>query len=181
MDTGCTVTTPDGALRVEIPPDALPGDTTISVTQIGSTSQQVDLMIGSSPGRGLALAVFDLEPDGLVFQSPVQINVVLDVTSLNQNQRQKLDLWILTDTTGDGTPDSFVALGATCDAPEDPPGAFVVTCSVWVDHFSTYALAFVLDAIAIPAVSQGGLLLFAVLLTGACLLMLRRRLRARWG
>ena len=143
---GGTVTTPDGNLSIDIEPGDLSADTTISVTQTVVNDPEVDLSIGPNPGLGKALAVYDLEPDGLVFSQPVTLTIRQDVSNLNPNQRRRLDLYRLVDSDGDGIGDTFDALMADCQVDENPAATFTAICSVDLDHFSTYALSAPLDS-----------------------------------
>ena len=71
----------DGEFTIDIDPGDLGEDTTISVTETIHSDPEVDLTLGVSPGRGNAHAVYDLEPDGLVFDSPVTLTIIKDVSS----------------------------------------------------------------------------------------------------
>ena len=145
-DQGGVIETDDGAFALDVEPGALPNDTTISVTETVFNDPEVDLTLGPSAGIGQALQVYDLKPDGLTFDSPVTIVIVADVTDLNPKKREKLGLYLNTDTDGDGVDDTFVAVeNTTCDIVEDPPGVFTAYCSGEVSHFSTYALVAPLD------------------------------------
>ncbi|MCZ6653779.1 MAG: hypothetical protein O7D91_12230 [Planctomycetota bacterium] len=149
-DEGGTVQTPDGAVTIEIDPGDLAEDTTISVNQLeqNSNNSEVDLFLGGSPGVGAAVAQYDLEPDGLKFESPVTLTIVLDVSSLNFNQRNNLDIYILEDGV-------FVDQDANCmvDPNPSPPGSCgspdpncIATCIVEVEHFTTFAMVAPLDS-----------------------------------
>jgi hypothetical protein len=100
---------------------------------------------------GDAIAVYDLEPDGIVFNSPVTLTIIQDVSGVNFNQRNNLDLYIFSDTDGDGVEDAFVPLGAVCTVVPNPPPPdscdppCIATCIVEVDHFSTFAMVAPLD------------------------------------
>jgi formylglycine-generating enzyme required for sulfatase activity len=145
-DEGGTIETPDGDLSIDVDPGDLSEDTTISVTETIHSDPEVDLTLGVSPGLGNAHAVYDLEPDGLVFDSSVTLTIMKDVSTLNQNQRDRLNLYIYSDTDGDTIPDSFVPIpGCVCTVVEDPPGTFIATCTAEMDHFSTYAMISPLD------------------------------------
>jgi hypothetical protein len=107
-----------------IDPGDLGQDTTISVTETIHSDPDVDLSPGVSPGRGSAQAVYDLEPDGLVFDNSVTLTIIKDVSALNQNQRDRLNLYIYLDTDGDTIPDAFVPIpGCACAVVETPQGA----------------------------------------------------------
>ncbi|MCH8880058.1 MAG: thrombospondin type 3 repeat-containing protein [Planctomycetes bacterium] len=143
-DEGGTVETPDGGLTIDVDPGDLSGDETISVTETIPQDPEVDLLLGPNSGLGQAVAVYDLEPDGLVFDSPVTLTVVADVTGLNPNQRNRLKIYIFSDTDGDGVADAFVEVsGTVCSIQDGPPD--IATCTVELSHFSTYALLAPLD------------------------------------
>ena len=120
---------------IDIDPGDLTEDTTISVTQTVFNDPEVDLTLGPNPGLGQAIAVYDLEPDGLVFDSPVTLTMIADVTALNTNQRSKIDLYIFDEMLG-----AFVSLDAVCIVTEDPVGVFIVECTAEVSHFSTFSI-----------------------------------------
>ncbi len=141
-EEGGTIQTPDGNLTIDIDPDDLFEDTTISVTKTIPQDPKVDLLIGSSPGLGVAVAVYDFEPDGLVFDAPVTLTVRADVTHLNENQRDRLGLYQWDEEQG-----VFVPVeGAACSLVEDPLGTFIKTCTVELEHFSIFALVAPLDS-----------------------------------
>ncbi|MFC1688270.1 6-bladed beta-propeller [Pseudomonadota bacterium] len=142
--TGGEVETTDGQLSITIPDDALSESETISVVQSLPEEPLVDVQIGESGGSGEVLAAYDLEPDGLVFDNPVTLTMTADVTALNQDQRDALDIYLFSDTNADGTPDTFVALGAVCYISDGP--VFVATCTAEIVHFSTYGLIAPIDA-----------------------------------
>ncbi|MHC4672355.1 MAG: thrombospondin type 3 repeat-containing protein [Planctomycetota bacterium] len=145
-DQGGSVKTPDEALTVDIDPGDLAEDTTISVTQTVPQDPAVDLTVGTNPGLGQAIAVYDLEPDGAVFDNPITLTIVVDVTHLNPNQRSRLTLYRHTDTDGDGIDDTFVAIeGTVCEVVEDPPETYTATLTAEVDHFSVFGVVAPLD------------------------------------
>jgi formylglycine-generating enzyme required for sulfatase activity len=140
-DVGCTIVTPDGVLKIEAGPGALDTPTTLSVTQIGHQESDVDIMIGYHSGRGNAYATYDFEPDGLIFNSPVTVTVTADVTELNENQRDRLGLYLW-----DEAEHKFVLVeDADCIMVEAPPGTFKKICTVEVYHFSKYAMLLPMD------------------------------------
>jgi hypothetical protein len=144
-EEGGSVGTPDGQLELAIDPGDLAEDTTISITETVGNDPEVDLSVGANAGLGQALAFYDLEPDGLEFSSAITLNIVVDVTELNSTQRENLDVYRFEDTDSDGLPDTFVSLGAVCGVIEHPIGTFTATCSVQVDHFSSFAIVVPLD------------------------------------
>jgi hypothetical protein len=131
-DQGGSVQTDDGAVTVDVDPGDLAEDATISVTQT-EVVDDVDIMIGATAGLGQAVALYDLQPDGVAFSSPVTLTVQGDVTGLPVPKRDDVDIY----RREAGT---FVPLGAVCVVDEDPPGTFIATCAVEVDHFSLYGL-----------------------------------------
>jgi len=138
---GGIIETPNGDLIIIIEPNDLLETTTISVTKIVPPDPNVDLMIGSHPGWGNAIAVYDLEPDGMVFNNPVTVTVTADVTELNQNQRDRLGLYLW-----DEPNNRFVLVeDANCDILEDPCEIFTKICTVELDHFSRYAMVLPLE------------------------------------
>lgn len=131
---GGTVTTADGLLGIEVDPGDLEADATISVTETTPDNPGA-ISIVTTDGVGQALATYDLEPDGLSFASSVTLSIVADVTALTPTQRENMDLYRLDDATG-----TFVSLGAICSILEEPFGIFIATCTVQIDHFSTYSI-----------------------------------------
>jgi hypothetical protein len=146
VDGGGIVETPDGQLILEIEPGDLAADTTISITETVGNDPEVDLSVDGSDGLGQALAFYDLEPDGLQFNSPITLIVTLDVSGLNSSQRAKLDVYRFEDTDANDIPDTFVSLGAVCSITEDPVDTFIAHCSVQVDHFSSFMIGVPLDS-----------------------------------
>jgi hypothetical protein len=68
------------------------------------------------------------------------------VSSINPNQRDRLNIYLYSDTDGDSIPDSFVLIsGSECSVVEDPTDTFTATCTAELDHFSTYAMISPLD------------------------------------
>jgi hypothetical protein len=141
-DEGGTIVTPDEVLTIDVDPGDLPEDTTLSVTETTTSEpSSVDVFVSSNAGKGQPLAVYDLQPDGLVFDSPVTITLVLDVTDVQPNKRDKLTVYVF-----DETENRFVEIeGATCQITEDPPETFTAVCTAEVNHFSRYALLAPLD------------------------------------
>lgn len=136
---GCLLTL-DWALEVCLGPGDLFGDATLSVTEAEMTDPEVDLLIGPSAGLGVAISMYNLEPDGLNFNSPVNLTIVKDVSNLNENWRERLDVYVRDEQGG-----NFEALGADCCVAEEPPGTFFGTCTIELAHFSSYALIAPLD------------------------------------
>ncbi|MHC4527990.1 MAG: GLUG motif-containing protein, partial [Planctomycetota bacterium] len=84
---GSIIETPDGDLIIHIEPNALSEPTTISITKILPEDPNVDLMISSNQGEGVAVAVYDLQPDGMVFDEPVTVTFTSDLSQYNCEQR----------------------------------------------------------------------------------------------
>jgi hypothetical protein len=144
-DEGGSLTTPDGALTLDIQPGDLSGNATVSITEMVAGSPGADLILDSGNGSGLQLATYLLEPDGSVFNSPVTLTIVADVSDLNPGQRRHIDVYLFSDTDGDGIEDSHVGLGAACTITEDASGSFVATCTAELNHFSIYSLIVPVD------------------------------------
>lgn len=138
---GGSLTTPDGALTLDFDPGDLASDETISVTRTRFNDPEADLTLTLGRGKGQRIAVYDLHPDGLVFDGPVTLTVVTDISHLNHVQRGKLDLY-LESQTGSLEP----VAGSVCEVVEAPAGTFTATCSAELAHFSVYALAAPLDS-----------------------------------
>ena len=141
VDTGCCLTTPDGGLVFCVDPNSLPSDTTISVTQTEMTlpnEPPVDVKIrfptGAGNGLGNVLVEYDFKPDGLTFDPPAILTIVVDVSSLNQLQKENLDIYVF-----DPDLNEYVPTGAaeTCDIDEMTETA---TCTIEVSHFSLFAV-----------------------------------------
>jgi hypothetical protein len=131
--TGGTVETQDGELALDIAPDSLEGDTTVTVVDAQPTDPDVDLTIGTNAAAGTSLAAYDLGPDGTTFDPPADVTFKVDVTSLNQNQRDNLDVYKLNEDTG-----KFEPLGAVCVISIGPPD--IADCTVSLSSFSVYAI-----------------------------------------
>jgi hypothetical protein len=139
--TGGTLQTPDGALTLGIDPGDAGADVTISVTRIRPASPAVDIRFGFGTGLGSAVAVYDFEPDNLVFDAPVTLAVVQDVSALSPLQRANLTLYTLDQST-----QQFVPIpGKMCAVLESPADVFTATCTAEITHFSTYAMVAPLD------------------------------------
>ncbi|MHC4482421.1 MAG: choice-of-anchor Q domain-containing protein, partial [Planctomycetota bacterium] len=133
---GGTIETPDGDLVIEIDPNDLDESVTISVTQILPEDPNADLIIGPNPGWGQAVAVYDLQPDGMVFNEPVTLTITADVNELNENEQNRLGVYLWDDILEK----FFLVESADCNVVEDPPGTFTKTCTVELEHFSIYAV-----------------------------------------
>ncbi len=143
---GGIVVTPDGSAMLEIDPGDLSEDTTLSITKSSETSASADLVLPGRSGVGEPIASYILEPDGLEFNGTVSFTITADVSALNPGQRRRLDLYLLSDSDGDGVEDGFVGLGADCATTEGPPGTFVATCTAELLHLSTYSLVAPVDS-----------------------------------
>lgn len=104
---GGTVAVPDGP-SVYIRPGALPSDTTITITELAPGRPQPAPPRVGIDGRPTAFAPF-----GLTFNSPVQITMPLDVTSVKGTTNVAvLRLDDETDATWEVVPDSWVTTQA---------------------------------------------------------------------
>lgn len=140
---GGTIATEDGLLTIEFPVNALSQLTTISITQVGRFDP-VDIWGNNGLGLGTVLAEYDFQPDGLSFSSPVTVTMNVDVTALNQGERNELAVYLHTDTDNDGTPDTFVPIDAaqvlSISTIYNSDGTTTMVFVVQLDHFSTYAV-----------------------------------------
>ena len=136
-ETGTSIQTPNGEMTLEIDPGDLgPGnDVTISITDAQPTDPSDDLSNGPDAALGTSLAAFDFGPNGLMFFDPITATFTVDVSGLNQAQRDNLDVYQLNDSTG-----MFEPLGAICIVTENPIDTFIANCSVQLLDFSVYAL-----------------------------------------
>jgi hypothetical protein len=83
-------------------------------------------MISTDPGLGQAVAVYRLEPDGLLLTNPVTIKVKADVSNLNQNRRDRLGLYEWSHIN-----EKFLLVqDAESSIIWDPPGTLVKTCTI---------------------------------------------------
>jgi len=157
-DEGGTVITPDGDLELELDSGDLTQDTTISVTETPPADAAVDLLVGANTGLRHPVSAYDLEPDGLVFDEPVSLTIVADVSEIHPNLFGMLSLYLWTDTNGDGSEDKFLEVeGSSCSVTNDPIGCdslneapevcvSTATCTAELDHFSVCALLTPLDS-----------------------------------
>ena len=137
--------TGDGGMKVVIPPGALTEITEITVTDIHFNDPAADLALAAGNGKGQRLRVYDLQPDGLVFDTPIEVTLVFDLLTaqppLNELQRSALAVYLETDT-GELAPvgpiEGYPAPGCTIEMD-------IATCTAWILHFSTYALIAPLD------------------------------------
>jgi hypothetical protein len=135
--TGGTVQTPDGKVTVGIDPGDLAADTTISVTKPVVPNSTVNLFLNRGSALGTALAVYDLKPDGLVFDHPVALTMIVDVTGLSPLQKTQINFYRLNTTTSLYEP----VVPRTCTFAGN-----VGTCTVQVAHFSRWAAVVPLDS-----------------------------------
>ncbi len=138
---GGTVETPDGDLKIIFEPGDLMRGATVSITRTPPSDTSVDLIVGSSPGLGDVIAVYDLEPDGTWFADKVDLTIRTDVSAVAPELRDDVKLFLWSDFEG-----SFVDTGASCTVDEGPVGVFVATCVLQIDHFSRYAIIAPLDS-----------------------------------
>jgi hypothetical protein len=138
---GGTIETPDGTLRIDIEPNDLNAPATISITRIDWPVPSEDLMIGSHKGWGEVVTAYDFEPDGLVFKSPVTITMTADVTYLDENQRERINIYLW-----DEPNNRFVLVeDVNCIVKEEQFGKFTKICIFEAYHFSKYAMLLPMD------------------------------------
>ncbi|MCH8147545.1 MAG: thrombospondin type 3 repeat-containing protein, partial [Planctomycetes bacterium] len=98
----------------------------------------VDVKILPEMGMGLGNVVveYDFKPDGLTFDPPAILTIVVDVTLVTASKRDKLYIYVF-------DPDLKVYISAEtepCPVDEDPPLTFTLTCEIEVSHFSLFAV-----------------------------------------
>ncbi len=133
-------------MTLDIDPGDLTEDSTLSITEVTPTDPTADLVLDDGNASGQPLATYVFEPDGLEFSGPVTLEVIADVSNLNRGQRARIDLYLYSDTEGDGVEDSYVSLGATCTVVEAPSETFTATCTAELVHLSVYSLIAPLDS-----------------------------------
>ena len=143
---GGTVLTPDAGVSLVVDAGEIDSDATLSVTSDDGFTDRADLALSGGPALGEVLAAYDLEPDGLQFNSPITLSVRTDVTALTTEQRSNVDIYLFADLDGDGVNESFEPLGAACSVVEEQASRFVATCIVELEHFSEYAVVAARDA-----------------------------------
>ena len=138
----------DDVLSIDIPAGAVDENVDISISKIGRFDP-VDILIGSDPEQGQVLAEYDFGPEGMVFNEPLIVTMVVDVTELDQTERDSLNIFLHTDTDGDGTDDTFLPVGPehniSIETTVNPDGTVLMTFTMELDHFSTYAVILPLD------------------------------------
>jgi len=132
-ENGGAVTTGDG-LMLDFDPGDVREISTITVIRDDPADASVNLMLSGVPAAGMAVATWELQPDGTVFDGPVTLTIVADVSALNSMQRENLDLYIENGVGG------YDAMGAVCNVVELPPATFTATCEVEIGHFTMIAL-----------------------------------------
>ena len=142
---GCAVETPDGAVRIYVPPGALPEDESITITQVPVTDPGAQACMGYVSGLASVIAWYDFQPDGLEFDPPATLTIVHNVSDMNPDFWDELQFCMRSSASETFTcwpPDA-------CDpVVEDPLGSgeYYAICTVTISGFSEYALIVPLDA-----------------------------------
>lgn len=147
---GGLVATPDGSLTLEIDAGDLPGDSTISVTEITAIyASEVDLIFETFTASGTIRTAYNLEPDGLTLTGSVTLTIVTvevvdppDPVRVSAAKRRlsQAGIYLLTDSNGDGFEDEWVSIPTRCKVVQNPTGTLTATCTAELNHFSTYGL-----------------------------------------
>ena len=95
--TSRTVTSDDGKLTVEIPPEALDEDVPITITAVPVEDLPEDLQVVQGAGDG-----YLLEPSGLQFSEPVAVSLELDRAELEDEADDGIAAYALVSLTEDG-------------------------------------------------------------------------------
>jgi hypothetical protein len=114
---GGTLSTPDGALTLTFPAGALNSDTEISITPITNNAP-----------KGLASAAYRLEPEGIVFNAPVELKFNYETFDLTGTPEDFL--WITTQAANGSWE---AAIRSIVDTAAN-------TVAVNVPHFSDWAI-----------------------------------------
>jgi len=125
---GGSLSTPDGAITLTFPAGALNSDTEISITPITNNAPQ-----------GIEAAAFRLEPEGLVFNAPVEVK--FNYGNLDLAGKPEDFLWI---TTQSANGSWEAAIRSVVDTDNN-------TVTVGVPHFSDWALGRFIDLELSPA------------------------------
>jgi hypothetical protein len=137
---GDILTTPDGSVTIEVPPNAVDDDTSFSITDSGNG---MAFELTTNLGEGMALFAVNLAPEGLTFNVPVTIcfswpdeapeDGTIDGTNIDEDS-------VLITKNGDSLTDRcsreagpIETTGAECDRSAN---AFCVN----VDSFSEFAI-----------------------------------------
>jgi hypothetical protein len=114
---GGSLSTPDGAITLTFPAGALNSDTEISITPITNNAPQ-----------GIASAAFRLQPEGLVFNAPVEVK--FNYENLDLAGKPEDFLWITTQAANGSWE---AAIRSVVDTDNN-------TVTIGVPHFSDWAL-----------------------------------------
>ena len=125
---GGSLSTPDGAITLTFPAGALNSDTEISITPITNNAPQ-----------GIASAAFRLQPEGLVFNAPVEVK--FNYENLDLAGKPEDFLWITTQAANGSWE---AAIRSVVDTDNN-------TVTVGVPHFSDWALGRFIDLELSPA------------------------------
>jgi hypothetical protein len=136
-------------MTIAIPRDSLEEDTKIYIEKIGRFDP-VDIRVGGNDtGKGQVLAEYNFEPDRLIFDPPALVTIALDVTDLNDNQRDRLSIFLF-----DETDEIFIPVEPSYITIGDPvvvnSNLTTMTFTLELAHFSTYAVIEPLGDIFIP-------------------------------
>jgi len=93
--SGGAIVSPDGRLTLDVPPGALPGDTTIRVRRLA-----LDEIPAALRNRGVE-RLYDLDPDGLEFALPVGVTLDLDKSPLLPDGTVGADMGVLFSLSAD--------------------------------------------------------------------------------
>jgi hypothetical protein len=92
-----TITSDDGKLTLEIPPEALDEDVEITITAVPLEDLPEDLQVVQGAGDG-----YLLEPSGLEFSEPVAVSLELDRAELEDEPDDGIAAYALVSLTEDG-------------------------------------------------------------------------------
>ena len=127
---GGTVDSADDILSLDFDPGDVGSDQTIIVTFV-SPPGIADLELNSGAALGKLLSGYDIQPEGLIFDAPVTLTFVIDVSGLSESQRNKLDIYLKS---------ALNEYGPEGDAVCDVAKTLIATCTAEISHLSEYAI-----------------------------------------
>lgn len=134
-NTGGTVANSENTLVFNVPANSLAQDTTIIVES--SAIEDAEIMIGN--GAGTAVVLYSFGPEGTTFTPAATLTLVVDTTSLSENQIAALGIYLY-----DELSQTFQLLPDSSCVNDNL--LMSATCQASIAHFSTYGVAFANDS-----------------------------------
>jgi hypothetical protein len=140
-EEGGTISTPDGSVTIDVPPDALDEDTSLSITDETGTSFELTTNLGN----GIAVFGVSIQPEGLEFNIPITITF----SWADEDNNGKVDGTNIQEKNLIITKDNVAVTGRCGQEPADEQG---LGCNMTENTFtfnvsslSEFALVFVDD------------------------------------